>query len=201
MAEFKSSAVLKSSNTIVSSQISVYSGRAGSSSKIPFMERTTNGCSQKFTPSSKTRIDESVERAVFIALYTQPDLYNETGNAKLWSQKYFYHLTRWPCLLEVISRSFAPRGKSYKFNPSLTRDVREGSIKFQLVSILLAEGLSGTMLELVIPSAGKPPVFSRSSTCLELLGRHWKGENTKIEVVPVYSRLNASMARASVSGL
>ena len=49
-------------------------GKAGFNLKIPIMQGVTNGCSAKFTPFSKTSIEESAERAVFIALYFKLDL-------------------------------------------------------------------------------------------------------------------------------
>ena len=59
---------------MLTSQISVYLGKAGFNSRIPFMQRATKESSPNFTPSSKKSIEESAERAVFIGLYPNPDL-------------------------------------------------------------------------------------------------------------------------------
>lgn len=47
-------------------------GKAGFNLKIHIMQGVTS--SAKFTPFSKTSIEESAERAVFIALYFKLDL-------------------------------------------------------------------------------------------------------------------------------
>ena len=52
--ELTDSKVLKYFNTIFTS---VYLGNAGFNSKIPFMQRTTSGCSANLTPSFRVRTE------------------------------------------------------------------------------------------------------------------------------------------------
>ena len=70
--------VFKCVSTTFTSHISEYFGNAGLNWNIPLICLHTNGCSPNFLPFCRINTLESAERAVFIALYPNPELYKDT---------------------------------------------------------------------------------------------------------------------------
>ena len=110
---------------------------------MPFMQRATNGCCSNFTPSYKTSIEESAESAVFIALY--PSLICTVRREIRCHSLFQVETHQCFCLYSTgsicsgkfgiawrcpppMNTSFAAGDAAYLFSPSLTRDIRGGSI-------------------------------------------------------------------------
>ena len=107
----------KYSSTRLTSQISLYLGSEGLSSKTPLRNRLTKGCSPNVAPFGS--MEDKADLAVFIVLYPDPDLKMSVKNSmafsipglnmsKLLELQYAFQRTRYVlCCLAVPSRQEA----------------------------------------------------------------------------------------------